>query len=57
MDDFAKKTEKQTVVTVVSGNKKINYNIDPKRQKDKIDIDVQMTQPIELEHFENVIFN
>lgn len=57
MDDFAKKTEKQSFVTVVSGNKKINYNIDPKRQKDKIDIDVQLTQPIELEHFENIIFN
>jgi pyruvate,orthophosphate dikinase len=56
MDDFAKKTQKHSVVTVVSGNKKINYNIDPKRKSDKVDIDVQLTQPVELEHFENIIF-
>jgi phosphohistidine swiveling domain-containing protein len=57
MDEFTNKTQKHSVITVVSGNKKINYNIDPQRKKDKIDIDVQLTQSIELEHFENVIFN
>lgn len=58
MDKFSKQASKKSNITVVSNGKKINYNIDPNRTKDTVDIDVKASTPIgDIDHFESAIFS
>lgn len=54
--DFSLKTKKHTKITVVSGNKKIEYSIHPDRTEGRADVNVVAHKQQKLEHLENVVF-
>jgi pyruvate,orthophosphate dikinase len=56
IEDFSLRTNKHTKITVVSGNKKIEYAIHTDRSEGRADVNVVAHKQQNLEHLESVVF-